>query len=347
MKKLLLIIAIVLMSSTSVYATEVPGTSVNDDDLPGYEFDYEYAVNNSDYDRIYKDDGKWYGVIEETHFDFWAANTNPSTLDPYNHKNVLFIEFSRDTEELIEISYRYTIDEYCPTEIFGICFGDKIPASSGTETAFNKYTDGFFLNTPLFGESIFETSGDTEWDYYILSENDNQFSSVELLEYTYVLTDVEVDALLLDIQDQYNYELYLIENDDSLTESEKTNAVLDLQLEYDGYNISYGDELTSDADGDTIDDDGLSDFDFDDPGFSLDQLKEMAIYLIVIIIVALVIIKVGTAVLLELFDLVIMFCFKIADAIYKGIKTVVIEPLIIGLDFILSTLFGLIFWWIK
>ena len=246
MKKILaFILSLILlfsMNTIKTYAIDPDNPILNP---PVY--DYEYATTNSDYNRIYKDSqGLWYGVIEITDsmVTVWNCSYNKCT------NNAIYLSFSRDLEELVSIKFDYTLKTYCDGfPLLGLCIGTKIESEEGSEEVFNKYTDGSFMEFITNNDGIVNIDY-TDYDYRIITEESNEIYTVEIIKFTYILTEAEIIDLRLDIQEQYDEELAIIVDNDILTPDEVTEQIEILEDEYSEYEIDFGEEMTSECVGD-------------------------------------------------------------------------------------------------
>ena len=300
-----------------------------------------------EYDRIYKEDSIWYGVIEVT--DALLTGWNCSYGRCTN--NALYIKFSRETEMLTSITYDYQTQEKC----IGIklpllpCIGSTLPSEFGSETVYRKESDGSFINFLFNNQSIKKLSGDDVWfestrfDYRIISESNELFKNVNIIEFTYVLTNDEVDAVMLDIQNQYEQELDHILANPHLTLNEKEQAMIALNTEYSEYTIEYGENITSlclNHDQCFVESTSIKNpFTFQD---ILSSLKTFFLYAAIILIFFLF----GLDAIIDMFELAIKifiaFCQGIANIVYQYLWL----PIYNGLHFLLTTFIKLLFWWV-
>lgn len=206
---------------------------------------YAYAVDNSDYDRIYKDaSGTWHGVIEVL-----------DTLLIYEPgayaggENWFYVEFSRDTKELVSITYEYETIKYCSSfMLFKSCAFDKwVDSYTDTEEVFNEYKDGSLMD--YFGNESIYSSSLEDYDYRIVADNKDQFESINIVSFYYVLTDAEVIDLRLDIQQQYDDERNIIVENPLLSNDEKLQRIEQLNEEYEDYTVEFDEVLPSDCVG--------------------------------------------------------------------------------------------------
>ncbi len=354
-KTALLLFTLTLLFSLkmpAVHAEEVEGSTT--DDSEG-EYEYDPLIIDSDYDRIYKEDGLWYGVIEVENrriFNVDSVLSSPVAFSADIHLYHYFVEFSfsRDTEYLKEIIIYYEIDGYCP---YLMClWGGEVEDYSETVTL-TYDPNSISLEEAktikeVFGEGAITFSIDPDYDY-VLNLNHTTSkdvdSFVEIIQFTYVLTDYETTDLRLDIQDQYEQELAIIVNNEFLTIDEMEQQILDLQEEYAEFDVVFGEEITSPCIGDscTIDYDGEDDenavIDFLEnalEGF-IELIKTIVIGAIALIASGLIAIALAKALLdlsVELiikaikegtkrfFELVIYFSKHIKQSLYFFISTV-------------------------
>jgi len=259
MKKALLLVVLSLILFTSLKPT-MASTS----DVP-----YSGYAERSDYDRIEKIDGQWYGVITASEIRIFAVNETielPFTGIPFiNNSDTYhyFVEFklTRETQYLKSITLEFEIDPYCP--YFTCLFGGRVDVYSGTRTfTYDESSLGLEEGTTLeeaFGDGNITTSIDDQYDYVVnldhTTKNEISDSEIKILEFTYVLSDEEVQDLMLDIQAQYEQEYYQIITNDFLTASEKQNAINMLNNQYSDYDVNFGDEMTSPCVGEGCEDD--------------------------------------------------------------------------------------------
>lgn len=208
--------------------------------------DYEYAVENSDYDRIVIIDGIWYGIINVS--DTWVA-PRISGAD-YTE---FYIQFTRDLSELKSLTYDYILEDYCTgLEIGNICvLGDKVSGETGTEQVFNKYVDGSFREALTTKDNIgsirindvedLNSRHNMSFDvdnhdfYYIRSTFPDEIKEVTILSFEFRLTVAEIVDLKLDIQTQFNNEAEAIIDNPLYTQAQKEDLISALLIEYDAY----------------------------------------------------------------------------------------------------------------
>jgi|GEM_PF-3060878 len=356
MKKALLLVVL----SLSLFASLKP-TLASSSDVP-----YSGYAERSDYDRIEKVDGIWYGVITASETRIFAVNETPelpftnipiiNNSDTYHY----FVEFklTRATQYLKSITIDFSIDAYCP--YFTCLFGGREDAYSGTRTfTYDESSLGLEEGTTLeeaFGDGNITASIDEQYEYVVnldhTTKNEVSDSTIKILEFTYVLTDAEVQELMLDVQAQYEQEYYQIITNDFLTDTEKQNAINMLNQEYSDYDVNFGEEMTSPCVGDGCEDelDGAPELPYIGGldtllekvlaglGLNVDNLVE---YLVIGIIITII-----TG--LTLYQMAKSILDSIIKAIAEGILTILraigkavwfwIEMLISGINSTLSTI---------
>jgi hypothetical protein len=350
------------MSFTSLKASEVIDTSLNSDDVPGYTFDYEYAIENSEYNRIYKDESKWYGVIELEDWNVFTVEHSEWSSTWINIANLysyyVEIEFSRETEYLESIQIQFIRDAYC---MLPLCIGGEEEAYDSGLIIY-EYDDtqvGLAEAKNLeevFGEGNITSSIDPDYDYVInLNHNANRdvHGEIWFFEFHYVLTEEEILDLRLDIQTQFNNELQVIQSDDTLSDADKEAAYSQLVSEYSQYEIDFGEIITSECDGDCGGEwEGENDGSVYDPESDWNtilenSIKNIIISVVIIVVGFIVIFQFGSFIIFELVVMFVKLLIRIAEAIYHGLKVLLIQPLIIGLELIVSTIISLLFWWVR
>jgi len=274
MKKLILLILLVIVSFIPVItvgATEPTDTT-------GDETEPTPGATNDIYDRIYKEDGIWYGVLDVKSSNVFTVKASEigdninvgGIVDIYN-SYLFFVEFSftRSTKSLQSIDIEYTFSKYCPNVT--CVFGGVKPAVTRTKTlTFDDealgYHDPTFLEQAFnIGNSVDEVFGngeiaesiDPNYDYvlnldYHVTVQDITIASgeipkgtIEFFRFTYILEDFEVDDVNVDIQAQYDNEVDDILIDDRFTIEEKQLLLEKLNLEYAEYVIEYDESITS------------------------------------------------------------------------------------------------------
>jgi hypothetical protein len=232
-KPFILTLLLLLFTSTNVSAS----TNVH--------YDYTKYAENSEYERIEKISGIWYGVIEVTASEVtWLDDAGFA----YGGFNTILIKYSRELENLNEITIKYTTKDYCfGPEVVGICIGTTTESYTETETIYNKQDDGSFLEYLTLDKIT--TTANANYDYAIFIKGE-PIDIVEIISFKYVLTDAEIDLLRLDIQEQYEQELNLILNNAVLTDEERSDLINQLNQEYAAYQIDYGEEMESYCVGD-------------------------------------------------------------------------------------------------
>ncbi len=225
--------------------------------IPAFNFsEINASAYVDDYTRIYKENGVWYGVIDiENRRIFETVYDPPASItQPIRHYYIEFA-FTRETQYVVSVDLKYTVGGYCPLP-FNICsFGGYVePYESEIITfEYDQEQIGLQYGTSLdeiFGDGEITKSVDPEYDYVIdlgiTVQNDVEVPvNVEFLEFTYVLTNAEVDAVMADIQTQYDNEVTAILENNDLNITEKQLALDNLNLEYQEYTITYQEEITS------------------------------------------------------------------------------------------------------
>lgn len=261
MKKILSIMIIAFLFLTNinnVLAVEVEGTDITDEppeycsiDYVGpltplqietcatYNIDVWSLADLSEYTRIEKIEGIWYGVIDVTDLNVSSAWYG---IDAY--MSVIGITFTRDTQNLQQIVIDYvTVDNSC-TGIVAFdkwCLGSTADSYEDTIILNNEYNTSDFLDF-LRGDEIIV--GNDDYDYYLYIDGP-EVASVTVVQFTYILADQEVIDLRLDIQEQYEMEKQIILNNPILTDEEKLIQIVALIEEYKEYQIDFNDEITS------------------------------------------------------------------------------------------------------
>ncbi len=332
MKKALCMIVLSLILFTSFKPTLASET-----DVP-----YSGYAERSDYDRIEKIDGLWYGVITASETRLFAVNNSIDSpflvdytaIDSYHY----FMEFklTRATQYLKTITIEFEVDSYCP--YITCLFGGREDSYSGVRTFTyddsNTGLDGATSLEDAFGEGNITRSIDGDYDYVVnldhTTKNKAVDSRVKILEFTYVLTDAEVQDLMLDIQAQYEQEYYLIITNPFLTASEKQNAINILNQEYSEYDVNFGEEMTSPCIGEDCEDEFDGAPELPDIGVIFDIVKfieehspkgaDLIAYIITILIIGYItgtIIFKGTQKIL----------YTILDGLFSGITNIIITLL--------------------
>ena len=231
---------------------------------PPYDCAIYYSedfLNDTEYTRLYKEDGIWYGVIELEDVVYVRTELTDSLSNPVTQRklfrNEIYVKLTRDTERLEEITLEYQTYEFCAIKWFsfigdGFCM-DRREATSGVTTIYYKGTDGLFLEI-LMGiwipgwtidqHYIWDTDY-LNFDYKITPKIYAPIDNMSILHFTYVLTEEEVAAVLEDIQEQYNREVTGIRLDPNTTLTEKQMLLDLLNAEYAEYTIEYGESMTS------------------------------------------------------------------------------------------------------
>ncbi len=228
---------------------------------------YDCAVYSEDffgdteYTRIYKEDGLWYGVIELQDVLYVRTELTDPLSNPLTSRklfrNEIYVKLTRDTERLEEITLEYQTYEFCAIKWFGFIGGgfctDVREATSGETTIYYKSADGLFFEI-LMGiwipgwtidrHYIWETDY-LYFDYLITPKINAPIDDLSILRFTYVLTEEEVFAVTDDIQEQYLREVAAIRLDPNTTLTEKQMLLDLLNAEYTEYTIEYGESMES------------------------------------------------------------------------------------------------------
>ena len=252
---LLLLMAISFMThSITLYADEV----IEEDDQ-----NYSYAINNSDYDRIYQDDqGKWHGVISvtETHL-FTVNNDSPLvSLDFTSYMYFVEIAFSRETKQLYEIQLSFTREAYCSYRVF-FCVSSEPEFSERKTYSYDEASIGLEESKDIgevFGDGSITRSIDPNYDWVIdlhHTTTKDIDATVEVIDFYYILTDAEIIDLKLDIQEQFDEELSIIISNPILSPDERDQQIAQLQDEYADYedSLDFDVLMYSDCVGDCYD----------------------------------------------------------------------------------------------
>lgn len=242
---LLLIVGLLNVSPTSTSASD--STECASDIIDNYDFDYSDIANGTDYTRICKNAvGEWLGVIDITNIRLDLSGM--SSYGGSYHTSELYIAFSRDLEALVEVNLIGTPVNVCNLllSFYGTCVLGSQEQEPKDYTIYNKYTDGGFMDW-LANDKI-QTTNIDGYDYHI--HIDDALKEVDVVSFTYILTEAEIDSLNLDIQTQYELEFNSIANNPLLTDQEREQQLLTLQKEYENYTVAYGEELTSPCVGD-------------------------------------------------------------------------------------------------
>lgn len=331
MKKILLIM--MLLSFTLITSLETVSAST-DEPYSGY-------AEASDYERIEKINDQWFGVITASDSRLFAVNSsidipfgiNYSVNDDYHY----FLEFklTRETTNLKEIKIQFEVDSYCP--YITCLFGGRVDAYEETKIfTYDESSSGLEDGKTLeeaFGSGNITASIDDRFDYVVnldhTTKNKQVDSYVKILEFTYILTDAEVQDLMLDIQAQYEREYYQIITNDFLTASEKQNAINMLNQEYAEYDVDFGEEMESPCIGDGCEDELDGAPELPDLGVIVDLVGLMEYIvqyipdmetLIAYIVIALIIGYITTSFIYQGTQKVL---YSTLDSIAEGIKSVV------------------------
>lgn len=218
----------------------IPLAERSDDD--GYDYDVcsSFVESNNDefVRRYYKEDGIWYGIIEVD-----ASSLNTGWVGWGRYVNVVGVRFTRDTSSLKEIEIDYTVaDDSCSgwLTLLG-CIGGTIDPYSDTEVIFNESDNGTLLEFLSNDDIVTAVDGNT-MEYYIYIYGD-KFASVDIVRYIVTLTPEEIDAITIDIQEQYDDEVEYILGDEHLNYTEKQLALDNLNTEYGEFVIEYDEDI--------------------------------------------------------------------------------------------------------
>lgn len=244
MKKALLLVVLSLLLFTSLKPT-----MANTSDVP-----YSGYAERSDYDRIEKVDGVWYGVL--TIDDYVLL---PPVSGPMFARNEIYLRFTREVDAVIDITYEYKQKDKClGVYILGTCIGVKTTYEYETEQVFNKFEDGSLRELLALTQDNIQKLDDDftlymnneHYDFLIKTETSQPIGDIKIIQFTLVLTDEEVSQLRLDIQDQYEQEYREIINNSFLTSTEKQSLINSLNAEYSEYEIDFGEEMNVPCVGD-------------------------------------------------------------------------------------------------
>ncbi len=234
-------------------------------------YDYSYAVENSQYDRIEKDPitGIWSGVIfvdVSNIFNIDLLNTGLPFQITHNYSYFVEFAFTRETIQLYEITLDYEVPGYCPA--INCWFTSNIPAVSDRKVLiYDENSIGLDEAKNIdevFGDGSITKSIDNDYDYVlkldVFTRKDLDIH-VDLISFWYVLTDDEVIDLRLDIQAQYENEVEFISRNPLISFDEKKVLFALVEQEYLEYTIDFGELLNSYCEGDgcSIDYDGTDD----------------------------------------------------------------------------------------
>jgi hypothetical protein len=325
-------------------------TNIND----GVEvYEGEFVTSEGTYNRISynPDTGKWHGVSYITDINVMYDHV----LGGWTRFD---IKFSRDIEYLDSVYLKYTTQRSC-FSVLGVCMPWSIEEPDEEERTFTNTQDDdawhqgqdeitYYGNIPLIGER----PTNQEYDYSIKIYGETRdIDTVMILEYNYILTNEEIIQLALDIQDQYDYEVGVIANDDTLTTTEKNILLNDLNVEYGQipdltFGMMFSEEclptdencievlpVTDDSTAPSLDDitwDSINDFVY--------QIIGGAIAIVVMYFV-------GLQAIGAFLELAIDIIVKIGKGIAMIIYTLIIDPIVIGVTAILNFLLSIIFWW--
>lgn len=200
-----------------------------------------------DYDRIFKRNGIWYGIIDIT-------NTQLSEWNCFNGRcsqSRILLNFSRELERLSSITYDFVEKDSCRgVNLFGFCLGTWVPGESGTHTAFDNPRHGAFTQWVLNSSEIQRAFG-SPFDFQIITPLQyGPLESVEVVRFTFVLTNEEVESVLEQMQEQYDSEVQRILTMPGLTDAQRQDRLELLNIEYATFTIEFQEELTSECVGD-------------------------------------------------------------------------------------------------
>ena len=195
---------------------------------------YEYAVANSEYVRIEKVDGVWYGIIMIENYQ----------ILPLPMGNGILLKLSRDLQQLYSVQFDYTTLKDCNgLWAWTLCIGDKIEPYEGTEIVYDLDRDGSLADW-LTTDEIVEWDG-PDYDYWLFTNVFEPIDTVFNIRLDMVLTDVEVIDLRLDIQDQFDDEVEQILLNDFLTDEDRDVQIAGLVDEYSEYTIDFDERITA------------------------------------------------------------------------------------------------------
>ncbi len=238
-KSLLILIAFILAMSNSFTIQ-----AIQDDD-------YTSLADNSGYTRIEKINGVWYGVINITSTKLEWIN------DSRGRGNRLYVDFDRDTQELVYVNLKGIAIPYCTgIEWMSKCWtGEIITDREISVEIYNNYEsdtlrDFFGMDTIITIDSNDPYYGIYDYMIHVRTDViytgvDLQLKSVTILEYTYILTEQEIIDLRLDLQEQYEEEREIIVSNPITTNEEKDIQLADLHDEYVEFEIDFDEEITS------------------------------------------------------------------------------------------------------
>ncbi len=302
------------------------------------------SYQHEDYDRIYKENDIWYGVIDlkDSHLTGWNCVYNKC------HQNAIYVSFTRDTEKLTSITYDYKTQAPCRgVNLFGLCIGSKGEQETGSETVYNHSDHGPFLTYLLNSNPITEINaifGDAKYDYRIVSETSTLFESIDIIEFTYILTDEEVDNIMTDIQDQYDRELHSILIDQSLSFDQKERKEQSLKEEYSYYTIEYGEDLRSRCENETLCHIESSSNPIELPTlFDFRSIIKKAALVIFITLLAFTALKEITY---NILNIILTLTSDILQGLYNATAEFIIMPTLNATKLLTTKIFNLIFWWL-
>ncbi len=212
-----------------------PGDTTDDD-----TDDPEETTSVDDYERIEKINGIWYGIIEVTDIyieQYGLANSS------------IYLNLDRDLKSLVEIEFDYKVRSCYGVRDGSSCWGIWGDYKTGTLIIENEIEDG--TTSDIWFDSItnniLNDEMNEQWDWVITSR---LVDIVDIIQFTYILTDEEVDSVNAEIKEQFLEEAQLIIDNSLLTEAEKLTQLAALELEYSEYNLEYDELITSVCVGD-------------------------------------------------------------------------------------------------
>lgn len=350
MKKIILIIGIILLSLATLLIFNKSDTNLNvnasENEKINKTSDTETHPDEEKYDRIYKKDGKWYGVLEVDDFvinsikkDDWIEKVKDSNLailfapgivgafeyfDSETYFYYLDVDFNRDLKNLLTVEIKTDYSSYCSKVL--PCKKPILGGKNNVDAWSDTTTYTFDTNFPLisnptlddfatsFGKGDIVSTNRVGYDYAIKLKGDTLRRetdlTVNIIEYTYILEDYEVDDVNNLIQKQFDDDLEKIINNSLYPEYLKQKLINNLIEKYKDQKIEYDEEITSICSG-KCEDEFKADEKFFDIGLddfiSQDQLDNI---IPIIIIVALILIGM----------FVLFLIASIVGAVSNGIK---------------------------
>lgn len=195
----------------------------------------EESINYSDYERIYKDsNGKWHGVIEVERKYYIYASGHYSPIGG----SLIHLDFNRDIKQLTTITYKATLKS-SGTKIEETIYDLETMNKSMIEMQYT--TKKAILKSSLIKDGY-------EYDYVIFDHR--ELKDIDIVEFSYILTDEEVDEVNKLIQEQFDTEVSRIINNANYDDYTRKQLINQLIEEYKNYVIEYDEELISDCVGD-------------------------------------------------------------------------------------------------